>query len=86
MEGFIFVPRNIVTENDLLAWIHLTLPLLTDDDIEKLLVQYSNDSSPQQRADVCLLRKVNTKLSYLLIVVSGYLRRNNICLPKLLAG
>lgn len=39
-EGDIFVPQNITTENDLLAWLRVVFPLFTDDDIAKLLYYY----------------------------------------------
>ncbi|EXJ80631.1 hypothetical protein A1O3_06915 [Capronia epimyces CBS 606.96] len=51
-EGPLFTPQNITTEEDLLAWLHLTFPLFTNDDIAKVLLYYpssnasTNSSSP----------------------------------------
>ena len=39
-EGASFVPRNIVTEDDLLAFIRVTFPLFSASDISKLLYYY----------------------------------------------
>lgn len=46
-EGPGFVPQNITTEDDLLAWLQITFPLFTSDDIAKVLLYYpsSNDST-----------------------------------------
>ena len=46
-EGPGFVPQNIETEEDLLAWLRLTFPLFSNNDIAKILLYYasSNDTT-----------------------------------------
>ncbi|EXJ60189.1 carboxylesterase 2 [Cladophialophora yegresii CBS 114405] len=46
-EGPSFTPQNVTTEEDLVAWLQLTFPLFTNDDIAKVLLYYpsSNDST-----------------------------------------
>jgi hypothetical protein len=44
-EGEPFVAQNITTEDDLIAWIQLTFPLFTDDDIAKLLLYYPSSNA-----------------------------------------
>lgn len=46
-EGPGFVPQTIATEEDLLAWLRLTFPLFSNNDIAKILFYYpsSNDST-----------------------------------------
>lgn len=39
-EGVIFMPQTITTEDDLVAWLELTFPLFTHDDISKILQTY----------------------------------------------
>lgn len=39
-EGPLFTPQDITTESDLLAWLRLTFPLFTNDDIAKILLYY----------------------------------------------
>ncbi len=47
-EGALFVPRNITTEDDLKKWLKTLLPLLRDEDVTKLLLQYlSTTTSPR---------------------------------------
>lgn len=44
-EGGLFVPRDISTENDLRTWLGTLLPLMTKEDIDKLLLQYPVDTN-----------------------------------------
>lgn len=39
-EGPGFTPQNITTEDDLLACLHLTFPMFSNDDIVKILLYY----------------------------------------------
>ena len=39
-EGPPFTPQNITTIDDLVAWLQLTFPLFTNDDIAKVLLYY----------------------------------------------
>lgn len=47
IEGAAYTQPNITTESDLVAWLQLTFPLFTNDDIAKVLLYYpsSNDST-----------------------------------------
>ena len=44
-EGTLFVQQNITTEADLVAWLHLTFPLFSDDDISRILLFYPSSNS-----------------------------------------
>ena len=44
-EGPAFTPQNITTEDDLLAWLHLTFPLFSNDDIAKILLYYPSSNA-----------------------------------------
>ncbi|KAK4986906.1 hypothetical protein LTR66_007741 [Elasticomyces elasticus] len=44
-EGPLFTPQNITTEADLLAWLRLTFPLFTNDDIAKVLLYYPSTNA-----------------------------------------
>lgn len=41
-EGPAFTPQNITTEADLVAWLELTFPLFSNDDIAKILLYCTN--------------------------------------------
>ncbi|KAL8628171.1 hypothetical protein Q9189_006107 [Teloschistes chrysophthalmus] len=43
-EGPLFVPQGIETEDDFLAFLRLTFPLFTDDDIARVLLYYPSPS------------------------------------------
>lgn len=43
-EGPSFTPQTIVTEADLVAWLELTFPLFTNDDISKILHTYPTNN------------------------------------------
>lgn len=47
LEGPAYTPPNITTEMDLVAWLQVTFPLFTNNDIAKILLYYpsSNDST-----------------------------------------
>lgn len=44
-EGPLFTPQNITTEAGLLAWLRLTFPLFTNDDVSKILLYYPSTNS-----------------------------------------
>jgi len=44
-EGPSFTPQNITTEDSLLAWLQLTFPLFTNDDIAKILLYYPSTNA-----------------------------------------
>lgn len=44
-EGALFTPPNISTEDDLIAWLKLSFPLFSNDDIAKLLYYYPSSNS-----------------------------------------
>lgn len=44
-EGPLFVPQNITSDEDLIGWIETTFPLLSPDDITKLLAYYPSEPS-----------------------------------------
>ncbi|KAI1619145.1 carboxylesterase type B [Exophiala viscosa] len=44
-EGTIFTPQNITTESDLVAWLQITFPLFTNDDIAKILLYYPSSNA-----------------------------------------
>lgn len=44
-EGPLFVPTNIQTEDDLLAWLRLTFPLFSNNDIAKILYYYPSSNA-----------------------------------------
>ncbi|KAK4937189.1 hypothetical protein LTR10_022094 [Elasticomyces elasticus] len=44
-EGTIFTPQNITTEGDLVAWLQITFPLFTNDDIAKILLYYPSSNA-----------------------------------------
>lgn len=44
-EGVLFVPMTITTEDDLVAWLELTFPLFTNDDIAKILQYYPSTNA-----------------------------------------
>lgn len=45
VEGPLFVPQNINTEDELVAWLRLTFPLFTNDDISKILLYYPGSNA-----------------------------------------
>lgn len=58
-EGSLLVQDNIMTEADLMDWLHLTFPMFSNDDIDKVLLYYPSGSNqnnvaitPQHRANV----------------------------------
>lgn len=44
-EGAPFVPQNITTEDDLVAWLQLTFPLFKNSDIAKVLLYYPSSNA-----------------------------------------
>lgn len=44
-EGPAFVPQNIETEDNLLAWLRLTFPLFSNNDIAKILLYYPSSNA-----------------------------------------
>lgn len=44
-EGINFVPRDIVTEDDLVDWLRVTFPLFTNNDIAKVLYYYPSTNA-----------------------------------------
>lgn len=44
-EGPSFTPQNITTEGDLVAWLQVTFPLFTNDDIAKVLLYYPSSNA-----------------------------------------
>lgn len=46
-EGPLFTPQNITTELGLLAWLRLTFPRFTNDDIAKILLYYPSTNTTQ---------------------------------------
>ncbi|KAK5314231.1 hypothetical protein LTR93_010510 [Exophiala xenobiotica] len=44
-EGPSFVPQNITSEDNLVAWLQLTFPLFTNDDIAKVLLYYPSSNA-----------------------------------------
>lgn len=44
-EGPPFTPQNIRTEDDLVAWLQLTFPLFTNEDIAKILLYYPSSNA-----------------------------------------
>lgn len=44
-EGPSFTPQNITTEERLLAWLQLTFPMFTNDDIAKILLYYPSTNA-----------------------------------------
>jgi carboxylesterase type B len=44
-EGLSFTPQDIETEDDLVAWLELTFPLFTNDDISKILLYYPSTNA-----------------------------------------
>jgi carboxylesterase type B len=44
-EGTYFVSQNIRTEDDLVAWLRLSFPLFTNDDIAKVLLYYPSSNA-----------------------------------------
>ncbi|EXJ90227.1 carboxylesterase 2 [Capronia coronata CBS 617.96] len=44
-EGPSFTPQNITTEEDLIAWLQLTFPLFTNDDVAKVLLYYPSSNT-----------------------------------------
>ncbi len=44
-EGTAFTPQDITTESDLVAWLQLTFPLFTNDDIAKILLYYPSTNA-----------------------------------------
>ena len=44
-EGPMFVPQNIVTEDDFVNYLRSTFPLFTDDDIAKVLLHYPSTNA-----------------------------------------
>ncbi|OBT66314.1 hypothetical protein VE03_04330 [Pseudogymnoascus sp. 23342-1-I1] len=45
-EGALFVPPTISTEADLVAWLHLEFPNISNDDVTKILAAYPSSSRP----------------------------------------
>jgi carboxylesterase type B len=58
-EGPLFVPQTISTESDLLAWLELTFPLFSNDDISRIL-RYCKTSSPATSKTNSILTKTST--------------------------
>ena len=44
-EGFAFTPQNIITEDDLVAYLKVTFPLFSNNDIAKLLYYYPSTNA-----------------------------------------
>ena len=44
-EGPLFVPQNIISEEDFVDWLQLTFPLFTNDDISKVLLYYPSTNA-----------------------------------------
>lgn len=44
-EGPLFVPQTITTEDDLVAWLKLTFPLFTSEDIAQVLAHYPSSNA-----------------------------------------
>jgi carboxylesterase type B len=44
-EGPEFVPQNVTTEADVVAWLHQIFPLFTDDDVNKVLLHYPSPAT-----------------------------------------
>ena len=44
-EGAPFTPQNVTTEDDLLAWLQVTFPLFSNDDIAKVLLYYPSSNA-----------------------------------------
>ena len=44
-EGAPFVPQNITTEGDLVAWLKLTFPLFGNSDLAKVLLYYPSSNA-----------------------------------------
>jgi carboxylesterase type B len=51
-EGPLFTPQNITTEADLVSWIQATFPLMTIDDISKLLRYYPSSNASDSSSNV----------------------------------
>ena len=51
-EGPGFVPQNIKTEDDLVAWLRLTFPLFSNNDIAKVLLYYQSSNETKNSADL----------------------------------
>lgn len=49
-EGPLFVPQNIETVDDLLAWLRLTFPLFNNNDIAKILLYYPTSNATSSEA------------------------------------
>jgi hypothetical protein len=49
-EGPLFVPATIVTLDDLIAWLHLEFPNLSDAQIQQILAAYPSSSAPADPA------------------------------------
>ncbi|KFY36023.1 hypothetical protein V494_05383 [Pseudogymnoascus sp. VKM F-4513 (FW-928)] len=45
-EGALFVPPTISTEADLIAWLHLEFPNVSDDDVTQILAAYPSSPDP----------------------------------------
>lgn len=51
-EGPAFTQQNITTEADLVDWLHLVFPLMTNDDVAKILLYYpSSNASDNANAE-----------------------------------
>ncbi|KAG9717295.1 carboxylesterase type B, partial [Aureobasidium melanogenum] len=51
-EGPLFVPQNITTEADLVAWLELTFPLFSNDDIARVLRYYPSSNASDSSSAV----------------------------------
>ncbi|KAK6005765.1 hypothetical protein QM012_007407 [Aureobasidium pullulans] len=51
-EGPLFVPQNITTEADLVAWLELTFPLFSNDDISRILRYYPSSNATDSSSAV----------------------------------
>lgn len=50
-EGSLFVQTDITTEDDLVAWLELTFPLFSNDDIAKVLLYYPSTNASVNSSD-----------------------------------
>jgi carboxylesterase type B len=78
-EGPYFVPQNITTEADLLAWLRVLLPLFTTDDIAKLLYYYptSNSTTPSSLPKFATAGDSGATAINVSVVASGQQQRAN---------
>jgi len=79
LEGPLFVPQNITSEEDLVSWIQDVFPLFTQDDVSKVLRYYpgSNATDDMNAADYATLGYTGATAINVSSIATGQQQRAN---------